>query len=142
MVEGYRISCDIENMNLTVIHGFLSQSYWSSGIPLATLRNAMSNSLCFGVFSNSGEQVGFARTITDKATFAYLADVFILLEHQGKGLAKWLMQSILEHPDLQDLRRTVLATRDAHTLYEQFGFQALANPNTFMEIWRPDIYAK
>jgi N-acetylglutamate synthase-like GNAT family acetyltransferase len=127
-------------MNLSVIHDFISSSYWAKDIPLATLKTAIENSLCFGVFTNEGVQVGFARMITDKATFAYLADVFILETHRGKGLSKWLMTVIMNHPQLQHLRRMCLATRDAHELYKQFGFQALANPQTFMEIWKPDIY--
>ncbi|WP_218567846.1 GNAT family N-acetyltransferase [Pseudomonas cavernicola] len=142
MVEGYRISTNHEDMDLTVIHGFISQSYWASNIPVETMRRAIENSLCFGIFSNSGGQVGFARMITDTATFAYLADVFVLEEHQGKGLSKWLMKVILEYPELQGLRRMVLATKDAHGLYEQFGFKALANPQTFMEIIVPNIYTK
>jgi N-acetylglutamate synthase-like GNAT family acetyltransferase len=129
-------------MNLSVIHDFISSSYWATGIPLETLKTAIENSLCFGVFTNEGAQVGFARAITDTATFAYLADIFILEAHRGKGLSKWLMTVIMSHPHLQNLRRISLATRDAHELYKQFGFQALANPQTFMEVWRPDVYKK
>ncbi|WP_232475420.1 GNAT family N-acetyltransferase [Permianibacter aggregans] len=125
---------------MAVIHGYLSQSYWAKDIPLATLQRALQNSLCFGVFTDSGEQVGFARMITDRATFAYLADVFILDAYRGKGLSKWLMQTLTEHPDLQGLRRSVLATRDAHGLYRQFGYTALNKPETFMECWQPDVY--
>ena len=142
MVEGYSISSNYENMDLSVIHEFISQSYWASNIPLATLQTALENSLCFGVFLNPGAQVGFARMITDKATFAYLADVFILPQHRGKGLSKWLMREILEHPQLQGLRRMLLATRDAHGLYEQCGFRALTSPQSFMELWVPDIYTR
>lgn len=142
MIEGYRISCKHEDMDLSVIHDFISRSYWASGIPLDTMSKAIENSLCFGIFLDSGAQVGFARMITDKATFAYLADVFVLEAHQGNGLSKWLMKTILEHPQLQGLRRMALATRDAHGLYEKFGFRALANPQTFMELWVPDVYAK
>ncbi|QGX40750.1 N-acetyltransferase [Permianibacter aggregans] len=127
-------------MDMAVIHGYLSQSYWAKDIPLATLQRALQNSLCFGVFTDSGEQVGFARMITDRATFAYLADVFILDAYRGKGLSKWLMQTLTEHPDLQGLRRSVLATRDAHGLYRQFGYTALNKPETFMECWQPDVY--
>lgn len=140
MIDEYRISSNIQEMDLSVIHGFISQSYWASNIPLSTLQRAIENSLCFGVFGPSGEQVGFARMITDKATFAYLSDVFILEEHRGKGLSKRLVQEIVSHPQLQGLRRMVLATLDAHGLYEQYGFKALANPQTFMEIWNPDVY--
>lgn len=140
MVPGFRISSKPEEMDMAVIHGYLSQSYWAKDIPLATLQRALQNSLCFGVFTDSGEQVGFARMITDRATFAYLADVFILDAYRGKGLSKWLMQTLTEHPDLQGLRRSVLATRDAHGLYRQFGYTALNKPETFMECWQPDVY--
>jgi GNAT superfamily N-acetyltransferase len=142
LIEGYKISSKNEDMNLSVVHGYISQSYWAKGIPLETMAKAIENSLCFGIFLNSGEQVGFSRMVTDKATFAYLADVFILEEHRGKDLGKWLMKTILDHPQLQGLRRMTLATRDAHRLYEQFGFKALANPQTFMELWVPDVYKK
>lgn len=127
-------------MNIDCIHEFISDSYWAKGIPKELLRKAIENSLCFGVFSDSNKQVAFARMITDKSTFAYLADVFVLDGHRGKGLSKWLMQTILGHADLQNLRRMVLATRDAHGLYEQFGFSKLANPTIFMELWKPDVY--
>lgn len=142
MITGYSLSARNSDMDLLVIHGYLSQSYWAKGIPLETLSRAMEHSLCFGVFQDSGEQVGFARMVTDKATFAYLADVFILEEHRGKGLSKALMTFILKHPDLQGLRRITLATRDAHGLYSQFGFQSLAHPQTFMEQWVPDVYTR
>lgn len=142
MISNYRISTHKEELDFRVIHEFIGQSYWASGIPKDVLETAIANSLCFGVFHNAGEQVGFARMVTDKATFAYLADVFILEPHRGKGLSKWLMQTILAHPDLQGLRRMALATRDAHTLYEQFGFRPLANPQTFMELWDPEVYSK
>lgn len=127
-------------MNLSVIHQYISRSYWAKDIPFSTMKKAVENSLCFGVFSNTGEQVGFARVITDKATFAYLADVFILENHRGKGLSKWLMDNIIEHPELQGLRRMVLATRDAHGLYNQYGFVPLQSPSTFMELHQPDVY--
>ena len=142
MIKGYKISSQNEDMDLSVIHGFISRSYWASGIPMDTMVKAIRNSLCFGIFLDSGAQIGFARMVTDKATFAYLADVSVLEKHQGKGLSKWLMKTILEHPHLQGLRRMALATRDAHGLYEQFGFRVLANPQTFMELWIPDVYAK
>lgn len=140
MVEGYKISAEISDMNLSVIHQYISRSYWAKDIPQQTMKKAIENSLCFGVFHDSGEQVGFARMITDKATFAYLADVFILENHRGKGLSKWLMDHIVEHPDLQGLRRMVLATQDAHGLYEQYGFTPLNSPSTFMELHQPDVY--
>ena len=122
-----------------MIHGYLTKSYWSSGVPRAIVERAIEGSLCFGVFLQ-GKQVGFARVVTDKATFAYLADVFILEPHRGKGLSKRLMQFIFAHPDLQELRRFMLATKDAHGLYEQFGFAELSNPAHFMELHRPHVY--
>ena len=140
MVKGYRISSKLEEMNLAVVHQFISNSYWSKNIPIEIFEKALSNSLCFGIFSSDDSQVGFARMITDKATYAYLADVFVLDQHRGQGLSKFLIKEILAHPELQGLRRIVLATRDAHGLYEQFGFKALATPTIFMEVWTPDVY--
>ncbi|QUM83740.1 GNAT family N-acetyltransferase [Moritella sp. 28] len=140
MDEDYKISANFADMDVDVIHGFISESYWAKGIPMATLQRSLENSLCFGVFTQSGEQVGFARMITDKATFAYLSDVFVLESHQGKGLSKLLMATILEHPDLQGLRRMVLATSDAHGLYQKFGFTALAAPEVYMELHTPYLY--
>nr|WP_249319164.1 GNAT family N-acetyltransferase [Pseudoalteromonas sp. BDTF-M6] len=128
-------------MDFEVIYQFISQSYWAMGIPRATLRKAIDNSFCFGVFENGGIQVGFARLITDRATFAYLADVFVVEAHRGKGLSKWLVESIVSHPDLQGLRRMVLATRDAHSLYAQYGFKGIENPEILMQIWQPNIYS-
>ena len=139
-MQGYRISTNQSDLDLDVIYSFISQSYWASGIPKQTLRKAISNSLCFGVYRDSGEQVGFARMITDKATFAYLADVFILEESRGLGLSKWLMETIIIHPDLQGLRRMLLSTRDAHSLYSQYGFKAIENPESLMQILQPNIY--
>lgn len=127
-------------MDISFIHSFLAKSYWAGGIPLETLTKAIENSLCFGVFAESGEQVGFARMITDCATYAYLADVFIIEAHRGKGLSKSLMQFITAYPSLQGLRRITLATRDAHNLYARFGYKSLANPTLFMEKWNPDVY--
>ena len=140
VIDGYRISEDISQMDLEVLHRYLSRSYWSEGIPFETMCKAFRSSLCFGILTESGCQVGFARMITDSATFAYLADVFILEEHRGKGLSKWLMETILSHGDLQGLRRMMLATKDAHGLYEQFGFESLASPEKMMELLVSDIY--
>ena len=139
-MKGYKISTKQDDMNFEVIYQFISQSYWAAGIPRVTLIKAISNSLCFGFFKNDGKQVGFARLITDKATFAYLADVFIIEGQSGKGLSKWLLETIVSHPDLQGLRRIVLATRDVHGLYAQYGFKAIENPEILMQIWQPDIY--
>lgn len=140
MVSGYRVSSSREEMDFDVIHGYISNTYWAEGIPKETFKKALDNSLCFGVFSSEGKQVGFARMITDQATFAYLADVFIDEAHRGKGLSKWLMQEVHDHPSLQGLRRILLATRDAHSLYQQFGYTSLSSPATFMQKWQPDIY--
>ncbi|WP_111639388.1 GNAT family N-acetyltransferase [Marinomonas shanghaiensis] len=140
MVLGYRISCDYEEMDFDVIHHYISNTYWANNIPKTTLKRALEHSLCFGVFSPEGKQIGFARMISDQATFAYLADVFIDEEHRGKGLSKWLMQTIHDYPALQGLRRILLVTRDAHGLYEQFGYSSLSHPSTLMQKWNPDVY--
>ncbi len=138
-LHGYEISADPARLDLAVIHGYLSSSYWSPGVPLEVVTRAVRHSLCFGVY-HEGAQVGFARVVPDRASFAYLADVFILEAHRGQGLSKQLMRAIMAHEDLQGLRRFMLATRDAHGLYRQFGFESLANPARMMEILRPDIY--
>jgi GNAT superfamily N-acetyltransferase len=135
----YSISTDPERLNLDAIHAYLVRSYWSEGIPRKTVERAVANSLCFAVLHGKA-QVGFARVVTDKATFAYLCDVYILEEHRGKGMGKWLMECVMRHPALQGLRRFSLATRDAHGLYRDFGFRGLDNPDTAMEILRADIY--
>src|SRR5215475_1046448 len=135
----YEITCDPTRLDIDAIHAFLSQSYWSAGIPRAVVERAIANSLCFGVF-HGNQQVGFARVVTDRATFAYLADVYILPEHRGKGLSRRLMEEVTKHPDLQGLRRMLLATRDAHALYAKFGFKPLAVPERIMEIHNPDVY--
>lgn len=139
--EGYSITTDTTFFNLEYIHNFLTHSYWAEGIPVETVQKSIENSLSFGVF-HLGRQIGFARMITDKATFAYLADVFIDEAYRGKGLSKWLMEEILNHPDLQGLRRMMLATRDAHGLYAQYGFIPLTFVDRWMNIHRPDIYKK
>jgi GNAT superfamily N-acetyltransferase len=136
----YEITCDAERLDVDAIHGFLSQSYWSADIPRAVVERAIANSLCFGVFYERA-QVGFARVVTDKATFAYLADVYILPEHRGKGLSRRLLERVVRHPDLQGLRRMLLATRDAHGLYAKFGFKPLARPERIMEIHEPSVYS-
>lgn len=137
--EGFAITTETSFFNVEFIHAFLSKSYWAENIPLETVQRSIDNSLCFGVF-HSGRQIGFARVITDKATFAYLADVFIDEAYRGQGLSKWLMEVIMAHPDLQGLRRMMLATRDAHGLYAQFGFSELTFPERWMQIHKPDIY--
>ena len=139
--DQYTVSTDPARLNIALIHEFLNRhAYWSQGIPLDIVQKSIQHSLCFGVYEGD-QQVGFARVVTDRATFAYLADVFILESHRQRGLSKWLIACVLAHPDLQNMRRILLATRDAHGLYAQFGFTQLAHPDRFMERHRPDIYA-
>nr|WP_158118644.1 GNAT family N-acetyltransferase [Vibrio cidicii] len=141
-MEEYRISTNQDDFDFEVIYRFISQSYWAKDIPKDTLQKALDNSLCFGVLERTGKQVGFARLITDKATFAYLADVFIVEDSRGKGLSKSLIASVVTHPDVQGLRRMVLATRDAHGLYAQYGFRPIENPEVLMQIWQPNVYSE
>ncbi|MCV2353091.1 GNAT family N-acetyltransferase [Paucibacter sp. B2R-40] len=136
------ISTDKRKLDLALIHRFLSeQSTWALGIPFATVQRALEASLCFGAYLD-GAQIGFARVITDGATFAYLGDVFVLPEHQGRGYSKRLMEAVMAHPDLQDLRRFLLVTSTAPQLYAQFGFCPAAKPQGFMERLEPDIYKR
>jgi GNAT superfamily N-acetyltransferase len=128
----YLISTDASLLDLKVIHDFLSSSYWAAGVPKSVMERSIENSLCFGVYRGE-EQAGFARVVTDHATFAYLADVFVLEEHRGRGIGKWLVEVVISHPDLQGLRRWMLATRDAHDLYRRYAFTELARPAIFME---------
>jgi len=135
----YELSFDPARFDVEAVHAYLSTSYWAAGIPEPVLRKAMENSLCAGAYAGT-EQVGFARVVTDRATFAYLADVYVLEEHRGQGLARKLVASLLRHPELHGLRRLMLVTRDAHGLYEKFGFTPLAHPTRVMELHRPDVY--
>ena len=137
--DGYSLSTDSSRLELDVVHGFLAESYWAAGIPRETVARSIEGSITFGVY-HTDEQVGFARVISDCATFAYLADVFILEAHRGRGLARWMVQCILATPELQGLRRWLLVTRDAHTLYGGLGFTEVKNPEGFMEIVRRDLY--
>ena len=139
---GARIEIDTDRARLDyrVIHGFLVQSHWAHGIPMATLKRAISGSLPFGLYRD-GRQVGFARVVTDRATFAYLADVFVLPEARGQGLGRWLVEGILAHAGLQGLRRWLLGTRDAQGLYRKVGFGEPPTPFTFLERLDQDIYA-
>lgn len=139
-VEGFRVSSNRDEMDIDAVHDFLSSSYWAKGISKELLTKAINNSLCFGVFHTTGFQVGFARMISDYATYAYLADVYVVENYRGLGLSKLLMESIASHPDLQGLRPITLATLDAHGLYEKYGFSALQKPELFMEKWNPDVY--
>jgi GNAT superfamily N-acetyltransferase len=138
---GFTISTDPDRLDRPLVHGFLSGSYWAKGIPRETVDRSIAGALCFGLYED-GRQVGFARVITDKATFAYLADVFVLESHRGRGLAAWLMETILAHPELQGLRRWMLVTRDAHPLYRKVGFTDLANPARVMEKVDAKVYER
>lgn len=139
--DDYTISTDKDILNIPYIHQFLTRSYWAEGIPIHTVQRSIHGSLCFGVYKGQ-QQIGFARVISDLATYAYLADVFIDEAYRGKGLSKWLVKVILGYPDLQGLRRFELGTRDAHSLYARFGFTPLPNPDIFMQIRNPDVYKK
>ena len=138
-MSDYEITSDPSRIDVEAAHAFLSKTYWSPGIPLAVVRKAIENSLCVATL-RAGRQVGFARAVTDRATFAYLADVYVLDEHRGQGLSRVMIETLLCHPDLQGLRRIILATRDAHGLYAKFGFKPLANPGRMMELHNPDVY--
>ncbi|MDQ0467975.1 GNAT family N-acetyltransferase [Labrys wisconsinensis] len=141
-VPGYEISTDPGRLDRDIIHRFLSEeSYWCPGIPRSVVETSIDHSLCFGIY-HDGRLAGFARVVTDRATFALVADVFVLEPHRGKGLSKWLMHEVTQHPDLQGLRRLLLLTSDAHALYKQFGFGEIGNAWRFMEILRPDVYKR
>jgi len=137
--DGYTISTDRERLDLAAIHGYLSKSYWATGIPIELVKRSIEHAICFGIH-HEDRQVGFARVITDRATFGYIGDVYVLEEHRGRGLSKWLMECIDAHPELQGFRRWVLVTRDAHGLYRQFGYAPLARPESYMERLVPDCY--
>lgn len=140
--EGFTISTDPALLDIRCIHQYLAnESYWAAGIPITTVEKSIAHSLCFGMYT-AGKQIGFGRLVTDRATFAYLADVFILPEYRGQGLSKWLMETIQAHPELQQLRRWMLGTRDAHGLYEQFGWKKMdeAARQRFMQRHFPDVY--
>ena len=137
----YTISSDPARMDVDAIHAYLSRSYWAEGVPRAGVERSLKGSIAFGLFHRDA-QVGLARVVTDSATFAYLCDVYVLEEHQGDGLGRWLMETVMAHPDLQGLRRFSLVTRDAHGLYRCVGFRPLAAPERHMEIVRPEIYLR
>jgi GNAT superfamily N-acetyltransferase len=135
----YTVSTDPARLDLGMVHGYLTVSYWAGGIPAGTVRRSVENSLCFGLY-HGPSQVGFARVVTDRATFAYLCDVFILEGHRGRRLGRWLIETVRGHPDLQGLRRWVLVTADAHGLYRPFGFTPLRTPDRYMEVFDPNVY--
>ncbi|MCB2406953.1 GNAT family N-acetyltransferase [Hymenobacter lucidus] len=139
--QRFTISTDPARLDVAAIHRYLAQeSYWAANIPLATVERAIAHSLNFGLYAPDGRLAGFARVVTDYATFAWLCDVFVLAEFRGQGLSKWLMSSVWAHPELQGLRRKMLATLDAHGLYTQFGFGPLPTPERFLEIRNPNPY--
>ena len=135
----YLISTDKSRLDLTLIHNFLTTSYWAAGIPLEVVRRSIEHSLSFGLYKKD-QQIGYARVITDYATFAYLGDVFILEPFRGQGLSKWLMEVVVTHPDLQGFRRWILLTKDAHGLYKKVDFTGVATPERYMERFFPDVY--
>jgi GNAT superfamily N-acetyltransferase len=137
----YLVTTDPAHVDLAVVHGFLTSCYWAKGIPLEIVRRSIENSLNFSLY-HGPSQVGFSRVITDYATFAYLGDVFVLESHRGRGLSKWMMELVVGHPELQGFRRWILLTRDAHGLYQQFGFAAIAAPERYMERWVPEVYVR
>jgi GNAT superfamily N-acetyltransferase len=151
------LSTDPARLDLDVIYNFLTNCYWAKGIPRELVARSMEHSLCFGIYDESREestilakaakdrtprpvQVGFARVISDFATIAYLGDVFVLESHRGRGLGRWMMECIMQHPALHGLRRCILVTRDAHELYAKVGFAGLKAPERYMELHRPDVY--
>jgi GNAT superfamily N-acetyltransferase len=134
------ISTDRARLDLEAVHQYISTSYWALGMPREVLERAVENSLIFGIYDGS-RQVGFARVITDLATYAYLSDVFVIEGYRGRGLSKWLMECVLAHPELQGLRRFALLTRDAQGLYERYGFGPPRGASTYMERWTPNVYA-
>jgi GNAT superfamily N-acetyltransferase len=142
--DGFVADDNIERVDLDVVHGFLRTAYWSPGVPRDVVARAIANSVVVGVYAPDGAQVAFARAVTDRATFAWIADVFVLPSHQGHGLGRFVVSTLLDHPDLQGLRRTLLATADAHTLYRSYGFDDLPNPGRFLAIQQPatTLYAE
>lgn len=151
--DAFTVDTDPARVDLDVVHGFLSTSYWAEGVPRDVVARSIAGARDFGIYHDGGApgaaadrpdgaQVGFARVVTDRATFAYLADVFVLEAFRGRGLSKWLMECIVAHPDLQGLRRWVLLTRDAHGLYRQFGFTDIGNPERWMHRWDREVYRR
>jgi GNAT superfamily N-acetyltransferase len=140
--DGYLVSDDRARIDVAAVHAYLSHSYWAAGIPRDVVESSVANSLCLGLYAPGGAQVGFARVITDRATFAYLCDVYVLEEHRGRGLSKFLMRCVNAHSDLQGLRRFMLATADAHRLYAQFGFTPPSRPERLMEKLDPEVYRR
>ena len=141
-MKNITVSTDQKKLDLKLIHDFIANSYWAKGIPFELLQRSIKNSLCFGAYTEDNQQIGFARIVSDSATFAYLADVFVLEEFRGKGISRLIMDAVMSHPDLQGLRRIMLATQDAHGLYKKYGFEAVPNPQSLMQVWSPNLYQK
>ncbi len=137
--DGFTVSCDPAKVDRAVVTEFLTSSYWAQNIPAATVARSIDGALCFALLDGN-RQIGFARVITDRATIAYLGDVFVLPDYRGRGLGKWLVDCVLEHPELQGLRRWILITRDAHDIYAARGFKPLARPEGYMELHNPNVY--
>lgn len=135
----FTVSTDPARLDVDAVHAYLSRSYWAEGIPRPVVARCLEGSLSFGLY-HEARQIGLARVVTDRASVAYLCDVYVLEDYRGQGLGKWLVEAVMAHPDLQRLRRFILVTRDAHGLYEPFGFQPLAAPEKYMEIVRPGLY--
>jgi GNAT superfamily N-acetyltransferase len=138
--DGFTISSDPARLDLTAIHAYLTRSYWAEGISPELVARSVRGSLCFGLYDAQAQQMGFARVITDGATFAYLCDVYVLESLRGQGLGVWLVDTVMQHPALAGLRRSMLVTRDAHSLYARFGFAVPQAPDRIMEIARPGLY--
>jgi GNAT superfamily N-acetyltransferase len=136
----FLMSTDRARLDLDVIHGYLTNCYWATGVPREVVARSIEHALCFGIYDGSGAQVAFARVISDFATIAYIGDVFVLDSHRGRGLGKWLMECIMQYPALQGLRRWILTTRDAHGLYSQVGFTPVKFPERYMERHDPHVY--
>ena len=139
--ETYRVSTDPTVMDVDAIHAYLSRSYWAEGVPKDVVARALAGSLSFALLDGN-RQIGLARVVTDRATFAYLCDVYVLEEYRGQGLGTWMIEEMMSHPDLQGLRRFVLVTRDAHKLYERVSFKPIENVAGYMEIVRKNPYAQ
>ncbi len=136
----YTVSDDSTRLDLHAMHAYLNRAYWSPGIPFETVMRALQSSLCVGAYDAAGAQVGLVRVISDYATFCYVCDVYVLEDHRGRGLSQAMLAMIMNHPKLQGLRRWSLVTADAHSLYSQFGFSPVAQPERHMERLDPDIY--
>ena len=137
----FTLSTDPARIDVDAVHAFLTRTYWSPGIPRETVARGIANSLCFALY-HQGRTIGLTRVITDRATFAYLCDVYVLEEFRGQGLSRWMLEVIHAHPELQGFRRWMLATRDAHGLYAKFGYAPLANPSRWMDRHDKDVYTR